>query len=92
MKFISIGLTALVALLHSGFLAMEMFFWTTPFVRDRFGLSAEFAEETAAMAANQGLYNGFLVGGAVVGFISKTAGRENILLALRHRRRRFRRA
>jgi putative membrane protein len=71
MKFISIGLTAFVALLHSGFLAMEMFFWTTPFVRERFGLSAEFAEETVAMAANQGLYNGFLVAGLLWGLLAK---------------------
>ncbi len=71
MKFISSALTAFVALLHAGFLAMEMFFWKTPFVQERFGLTADFADATAAMAANQGLYNGFLVAGLVWGLMTK---------------------
>jgi putative membrane protein len=56
-------LTALVALLHLYFLVLEMFLWTTPYGRRVFGLTAEFAQASRALAANQGLYNGFLAGG-----------------------------
>ncbi|WP_240732388.1 MULTISPECIES: DUF1304 domain-containing protein [Dyella] len=54
---------ALVALLHVWFLVLEMFLWTRPTGRRAFGLSAEFAEQTKTLAANQGLYNGFLAAG-----------------------------
>jgi putative membrane protein len=59
------GLIALVALLHLGFLVMEMFLWTTPTIRASFGLTEEFARQSRALAANQGLYNGFLAAGLV---------------------------
>jgi putative membrane protein len=58
-------LTALVALLHLGFLILEMFLWRTPRGRAVFGTTPEFAEESAPLAANQGLYNGFLAAGLV---------------------------
>ena len=58
---------ALVALLHVGFLVLEMFFWDRPFGRRTFGLSAEFAKASKALAANQGLYNGFLAAGLAWG-------------------------
>jgi len=58
---------ALVALLHLYFMALEMFFWTKPFGRRAFGLTAEFAEASKRLAANQGLYNGFLAAGLVWG-------------------------
>ncbi|MGZ3694176.1 MAG: DUF1304 domain-containing protein [Bdellovibrionota bacterium] len=58
-------LIALVALLHAYFLLLEMFLWTKPAGRRAFGLSAAEAASTAKLAANQGLYNGFLVGGLV---------------------------
>lgn len=58
-------LIALIALLHLWFLILEMFLWTRPSGRKAFGLSPEFAEETRALAANQGLYNGFLAAGLV---------------------------
>nr|WP_223250751.1 DUF1304 domain-containing protein [Rhodanobacter denitrificans] len=54
---------ALVALLHLWFLILEMFLWTKPSGRRAFGITAEFAEESKALAANQGLYNGFLATG-----------------------------
>ncbi|MEO7050844.1 MAG: DUF1304 domain-containing protein [Rhodanobacter sp.] len=60
-------LIALIALLHLWFLILEMFLWTRPSGRRAFGLSAEFAEQSRALAANQGLYNGFLVAGLVWG-------------------------
>jgi putative membrane protein len=56
---------ALVALLHLYFMVLEMFFWTKPLGRRAFGLSREVAESSKALAANQGLYNGFLVAGLV---------------------------
>jgi putative membrane protein len=58
---------AVVALLHVTFLVLEMFLWKTPFGRRTFGLSRELAEQTASLAANQGLYNGFLAAGLVWG-------------------------
>jgi putative membrane protein len=63
------ALFALVALLHLYFLVLEMFLWTTPTGRRVFGLEAAFAEESKSLAANQGLYNGFLVAGLVWGLV-----------------------
>ncbi|MCX7557241.1 DUF1304 domain-containing protein [Xanthomonadaceae bacterium JHOS43] len=60
-------LTALVAVLHLWFLVLEMFLWTTPKGRRTFGLTPEFAQQTRTLAANQGLYNGFLAAGLVWG-------------------------
>lgn len=60
----------LVAILHLGFLALEMFFWDHPFGRKRFGLTPEFSKASASLAANQGLYNGFLAAGLIWGLIS----------------------
>jgi putative membrane protein len=56
-------LVAAVAAEHVGFLAMEMFLWMTPFVRKRFDPSEEHARITKSLAANMGLYNGFLAAG-----------------------------
>ena len=58
---------ALVALLHAYFLVLEMFLWDTPFGRKTFGLTPEFATASKSLAANQGLYNGFLAAGLVWG-------------------------
>ena len=60
-------LVALVAALHLYFLVLEMFLWTTPRGRKTFGLTQEFAEASKTLAANQGLYNGFLAAGLVFG-------------------------
>ena len=54
-----------VAMEHIGFLVLEMFLWSTPFGRRVFGLTAERARDSAALAANQGLYNGFLAAGLI---------------------------
>lgn len=53
----------LVAVLHLYFLVLEMFFWDKPFGRRTFGLTPEFAAASKSLAANQGLYNGFLAAG-----------------------------
>ena len=55
----------LVAALHLWFLVLEMVLWKRPFGRRTFRLSVEQAEQTASLAANQGLYNGFLAAGMV---------------------------
>ncbi len=58
---------ALVALLHLYFLVLEMFFWDKPLGSRVFGLTPEFARASKALAANQGLYNGFLAAGLAWG-------------------------
>lgn len=62
-------LILLVAILHVGFLIAEMFLWTTSLVRGAFNLDerfgVDFAEKSRSLAANQGLYNGFLAAGLV---------------------------
>jgi putative membrane protein len=63
-------LIGLVAALHVYFLVLEMFLWTTPTGRRVFGLDADFAERSKALAANQGLYNGFLAAGLVWGLVA----------------------
>jgi putative membrane protein len=67
-------LVAVVALLHLYFLVLEMFLWKTPVGRRVFGLTPERAEMTASLAANQGLYNGFLAAGLVWGLAAGPAG------------------
>lgn len=58
---------AIVALLHAYFLVLEMFLWDRPFGRRIFRTTPEFAAASKALAANQGLYNGFLAAGLVWG-------------------------
>jgi len=56
-----------VALLHLCFLVMEMFFWDKPLGLRVFGLAPDFAKASKALAANQGLYNGFIAAGLIWG-------------------------
>lgn len=60
-------LIGLVALLHVYFLVLEMFLWDKPFGRKAFGLTPEYAAASKTLAANQGLYNGFLAAGLAWG-------------------------
>lgn len=72
MNFLITFLIALVAFEHIYFLILEMFFWTKPKGIKTFGLkSKEFAEDTKVLAANQGLYNGFLAAGLLFSIIQK---------------------
>jgi putative membrane protein len=57
----------IVAILHLGFLVLEMFFWNHPIGKRIFNLSDEAASSSAVLAANQGLYNGFLAAGLIWG-------------------------
>src|SRR5262245_26098844 len=58
---------ALVAILHIGFMILEMFLWDHPFGRARFKMTPEYSRASASLAANQGLYNGFLAAGLLWG-------------------------
>ena len=64
----------LVALLHLYFLVLEMFLWTKPLGLKTFRNTPEKAETTRVLAANQGLYNGFLVAGLAWGLWLGSAG------------------
>jgi putative membrane protein len=68
-----IALVALVAVEHLYILILEMFLWTTPRGRRTFGLTEDFARATKALAANQGLYNGFLAMGLLWSLSPSTA-------------------
>lgn len=65
MSTVVIVLVVLVALLHLYFLVLEMFLWTRPLGLKVFRQSPEKAEQSKVLAANQGLYNGFLAAGLV---------------------------
>ena len=60
--------------MHLYFLVLEMFFWEKPLGLRVFGLTPEFAKASRALAANQGLYNGFIVAGLVWGLSLGAAG------------------
>jgi len=63
-----------VALLHIYFLVLEMFFWDKPLGLRTFRLTPEFAQASKTLAANQGLYNGFLAAGLLWGISLGTSG------------------
>ena len=67
MLWIANALVALVAALHVYFLVLEMFLWTKPLGLKTFRNTIEKANDLAVLAANQGLYNGFLAAGLVWG-------------------------
>ncbi len=66
---------AFVALLHLWFLVLEMFLWDHPFGRRAFRLTPEFSRASKGLAANQGLYNGFLAAGLVWSLLPSSPGR-----------------
>ena len=74
MQTVKLVLVALVAVEHLYILVLEMFLWTTPRGRKAFGLTPEFAQASRALAANQGLYNGFLAMGLLWSLSPSTAG------------------
>lgn len=67
-------LVALVAALHIYFLVLEMFLWTQPRGLRTFGNTLQKAQDSAVLAANQGLYNGFLAAGLIWGLVHPVAG------------------
>jgi putative membrane protein len=65
MQLLACVLIALVAAIHLYIVVLEMFLWQAPLGRKVFRTTAEHAKQTAVMAGNQGLYNGFLVAGLI---------------------------
>jgi putative membrane protein len=63
MTILTKALIVLVALSHVGFMILEMFFWDHPVGRRIFNMTPEVSASSAVLAANQGLYNGFLAAG-----------------------------
>lgn len=80
MHAVAIALTVLVALLHLYFVVLEMFLWTRPLGLKTFRNTPENAEITRVLAANQGLYNGFLAAGLLYGVA--TGSREFVVFFL----------
>ena len=70
MATIAALLVAVVAAIHVYIVILEMFLWRTPRGLKAFGTTQTFADESATLAANQGLYNGFLVAGLAWGLIA----------------------
>lgn len=70
MKLIPKLLTVLIAVEHLGILVLEMFFWNHPVGQRIFGMTPEVSAASATLAANQGLYNGFLAAGLFWGLIA----------------------
>jgi putative membrane protein len=68
------GVVGLIGLLHVYILVLEMFLWTSARARRAFGTTPEFAQATKVLAANQGLYNGFLAAGLFWGLSLGAAG------------------
>jgi putative membrane protein len=82
MEYLIIGLTLFVALEHFYFLVLEMFLWTKPKTMKIFGIkSKELANETKVLAANQGLYNGFLSAGLVISVIANEINASILFLS-----------
>jgi putative membrane protein len=74
MSTISVVLAVLVAAEHLGFLVLEMFLWQKPIGLRFFRLTPEIAAASARLAANQGLYNGFVTAGIVAGLLVSDRG------------------
>jgi putative membrane protein len=72
MTWIANALVALVAFLHAYFMVLEMFLWQKPLGLRTFRNTPERAADSAPLAANQGLYNGFLAAGLVWGLVHQT--------------------
>lgn len=73
MQPVAAALTGFVAALHVAFMVLEMFLWRHRIGRRVFGLTPEFAERSASLAANQGLYNLFLAAGLTWGIAAARA-------------------
>ncbi len=82
MGLVSQVLVGFIAVLHLYILILEMFLWTSAKGRKVFGLTEEFAQQTKVLAANQGLYNGFLAAGLIWALSQGEAGTTNAVFFL----------
>ena len=80
MKNLSKILVSIVALMHIGFLTLEMFLWEHPIGLKTFGFTPELASHTTVLAANQGLYNGFLAAGLIFGMFHSDKKTSNTMV------------
>jgi len=76
MTILSTVLIVLVALLHLYFMLLEMYFWDKPLGLRTFGIKPDYAKATKSLAANQGLYNGFLAAGLIWGLSAGATGQS----------------
>ena len=81
MNIVANVLVVVVAALHLGFLVLEMFLWDHPVGRKSFKMTPEYSKASATLAANQGLYNGFLAAGLIWGLAAGDASVKIFLLA-----------
>ena len=81
MSILTTAAISLVIVLHILFMVLEMFLWNTSFGRKTFGLNEEYAQQSAPLAANQGLYNGFIAAGLLWGLLS-TGGFDALVFFL----------
>ena len=81
MNTLTVIAISIVIVLHVLFLILEMFLWDTPYGRKTFALSEDYAKQSAPLAANQGLYNGFLAAGLLWGLTS-TGGFDALIFFL----------
>lgn len=81
MKTLASLLTSLVALIHIYILVLEMFLWETPRGMEVFGTTPQIAADSAVLAANQGLYNGFLAVGLIWALLRKSREMRILFLA-----------
>lgn len=81
MSILTTAAISIVIVLHILFLVLEMFLWNTPLGRKTFGLKEDYARQSATLAANQGLYNGFLAAGLLWGLVS-TGGTDAMIFFL----------
>ena len=81
-SMVALLLTVIVALIHIYILVLEMFLWDTPRGRKAFGMTPEFSAATRVLAANQGLYNGFLAAGLIWGLKLGDAGHGVLIFFL----------
>lgn len=80
MTVVAYVLVALLALLHVYIMVLEMVFWERPLGRRAFNLTEEFARSTKTLAANQGLYNGFLAAGLFWGLLLGLPAGRGVML------------
>lgn len=81
MNVLACTLVSLVIIIHIYILVLEMFLWTKPLGRKAFGMTQEFADSTKVLAANQGLYNGFLAAGLIWGLCLNSQSIQLFFLA-----------
>ena len=81
MNTLTVIAISIVIVLHVLFLILEMFLWDTPYGRKTFALSEDYAKQSAPLAANQGLYNGFLAAG-LLWSLTSTGGFDALIFFL----------